>query len=91
MTRYEVLIACERDLQRISPDECEDPVNDCRQSPQIGVIDLDHEPSASEIARMNDINHIADCTQTGCRRFLESTFLTPIPPYSKDSVELKTA
>jgi hypothetical protein len=84
MTRYEILISCERLFNPIAPNGCRDPIDDCRQ-PQFGIIELDHAPTIEEIDRMNEINNIAIYTQTGCKRFLGSTACPMWPPYDNNN------
>lgn len=79
MARYEILINCSRVYSLFSHDNCNDTITDCKQ-PQFLAIELDHEPSVSEIDLLNEKYTIPSCTQTGCKRFLSSTVCKSITP-----------
>jgi len=87
MKPYLILIGCARQYWQITPDNCLDPVNDCRDETGTTFKDSlliyacdNPEEAKKEIDKLTGKINIPPCPKVGCKRFLTSTVIPTLNP-----------
>ncbi len=87
MKPYLILIGCARQYWQISPDNCLDPVNDCRdengtkfKDSLLCYANTNPEEARREIDELTEKIKIPPCSKVGCERFFTSTIISTIDP-----------